>query len=759
MKLLSLFAAGFALAATACDLKIRPPPCTLAQQPVRDDNGCMSCTPCARLLNLEPCAPGVAVTLDPATGCPSCRPSKPQECDRSKCTVSRDDTPVCTAGERPIVDAQTCCMSCKLPVDGVCTADMKKKCYESLKTLPVCTDSLPFGFDRTTCCYTCNRNVIDPVTDPDKECTKEKFLACEKANARVCETDEVPMRVEGQCCPSCARPEREVDVTDVAKCADRIPACGVGERPTSLVDATTGSWQCPTCKPTRPKCGGKCAENQVCVRSKTVPAGECKSKRVIEVIVRSDVQKDKDFIKDSSPEVTADAVKEIVKRFCDKVQNADECEKKQELLDTLDIKKGRQSDVEAKVSIIVSDAVTKLLDMAMADDEARGTIDLGEEDKKCDMNALKDIATCDANVKPVRPPAGSCPTCLPNPFEDKCMTVRCAAPSVCTADQRPSKVNCCLTCLPKKPTCNDVTRMACKARMKDPAFPVCPTEIRGEPLSPSKYFDRDTCCPKCKPPAPVQPPVACTKELFKMCLNETRLCEADEKPMKVEGQCCPSCFRKARLAPLRDVAKCGKVPDCEGNQRPIFVRGDDETFTCPVCKPVKPACQPACDDAQVCVPSDAGAKCMLKKKTVVKIKSLVKKTIEFLKAAEEEELKAMIKEVVQRFCDKTQNADRCELFKEKLLAGLKCTIKNRGSDDGVEVEVEAPADETRRRRLLSDGASSLLDAALNDAEATGDVSIDNGNGPAPTPAQESKATAASVSVVTAFVVSALAVLA
>jgi hypothetical protein len=72
----------------------------------------------------------------------------------------------------------------------------------------------------------------------------------------------------------------------------------------------------------------------------------------------------------------------------------------------------------------------------------------------------------------------------------------------------------------------------------------------------------------CKRPARTNPAEKCTKDEFKTCIEAAPECDAAEKPLREKGQCCVSCRRPARDAPLRSVAKCGEITECASGEKP-----------------------------------------------------------------------------------------------------------------------------------------------------------------------------------------------
>jgi hypothetical protein len=116
--------------------------------------------------------------------------------------------------------------------------------------------------------------------------------------------------------------------------------------------------------------------------------------------------------------------------------------------------------------------------------------------------------------------------------------------------------------------------------------------------------------------------------------------------------------------------------------------------------------------------------CKSKKVKKLKMKAAAAVDKAFLKDATADEIKATLQEIVARFCDKEDNADRCDKFQTALTDGMEVRIAKAGNDE-TEVEVEVPAVEAAAtsRRLADDDAASLLEAALADPDATDELQI------------------------------------
>jgi hypothetical protein len=151
------------------------------------------------------------------------------------------------------------------------------------------------------------------------------------AASPVCESEEVPVLDKTvQCCPSCRRVERTCDVASVAKCYAALAECATGEEPT-VVSGTC----CGSCRRKRPVCEGGCGEKQICIGIKSVSeAGvvtytpTCKSRvDIIFSLATASASGLAEVFSLLSASQLRHVVAEYVKRYCDKPDNYDNCEK------------------------------------------------------------------------------------------------------------------------------------------------------------------------------------------------------------------------------------------------------------------------------------------------------------------------------------------------------------------------------------------------------------------------------------------------
>jgi hypothetical protein len=149
--------------------------------------------------------------------------------------------PVCKRGEAPVWKG--CCPSCKPaahPRPTPCTRAQLEKCSASEASLPVCRKG--HAPVLKGCCRTCK-----PAPPPQKQCTKAQVRDCVKT-APVCAVGESPVKVSGQCCPSCRRAQANCTPAEVRQCRKSLPVCKQGQKP----ERVAGSC-CASCRPTRRK--------------------------------------------------------------------------------------------------------------------------------------------------------------------------------------------------------------------------------------------------------------------------------------------------------------------------------------------------------------------------------------------------------------------------------------------------------------------------------------------------------------------------
>jgi len=102
----------------------------------------------------------------------------------------------------------------------------------------------------------------------------------------------------------------------------------------------------------------------------------------------------------------------------------------------------------------------------------------------------------------------------------------------------------------------------------------------------------------------------------------------------------------------------------------------------------------------------------------------------FFASATPDEMKATLQEVVNRYCDKEENAEKCDKYQDTVNDGMELSITSTGADE-VQVQVDIPDIAVVDSRRLADDASSLLAGALTDPDATGSITMTDESGSQP----------------------------
>lgn len=367
--------------------------------------------------------------------------------------------------------------------------------------------------------------------------------------------------------------------------------------------------------------------------------------------------------------------------------------------------------------------------------------------RKC----TKPTVACTKEDGLTRDSSSGCPTCFPpNSLDCKIPKTECAAATTFDAKK-------CPTCRPKKcvfagttkPDCTKVP--VCKEGIQpergDDCCPTCKQEDRTEHCKEKKdeckeflmaddtpvcdpstdkttIFSRDTCCLTCKRPeaaAALRPDAAgrCDFKKFKDCQADQPVCGDDQRPIFTEGHCCASCKRHGRMCEPEAVAACRVTREkCKDGEVPQHMTGE----CCPTCQPGRPACPSDCADNEVCV-DRKNPKCV--KRVAVKLGLKLKdaaRRAEFRKL-DEEGIREVITEIIERFCENPDNTDKCEKHKERLVEGIKVRIEKRGTkaDDEDVIVIDTPEDDAIivSRRLFSESSQLLEGAMAEEGEDSG----------------------------------------
>ena len=230
-----------------------------------------------------------------------------------------------------------------------------------------------------------------------------------------------------------------------------------------------------------------------------------------------------------------------------------------------------------------------------------------------------------------------CATCTK---ENKESESGCAEPEPCTKDEKPKLRNGCKTCFkPKKEKCKK-DKSKCDELLND--APECKASTAGKAAS--SLFDEETCCYTCKRPGEKKD--KCTKEDIKSCVDSdfTPVCEENEQT-ESDGQCCNRCKRGNHKTSLKDIGKCGKIPECTELEDPSTVdlsESDVGASNCKTCKKPKPKCAETCAQDQICAKNkdDDSTKCVSKKVKKFKMKAVEDAAKDLVEGATAEEVAA-----------------------------------------------------------------------------------------------------------------------
>lgn len=289
----------------------------------------------------------------------------------------------------------------------------------------------------------------------------------------------------------------------------------------------------------------------------------------------------------------------------------------------------------------------------------------------------------------------------------------------CAVGEKPVRnSDCCLSCQPVTSGCGSLTDLFSRTTK-------CATEFSSLPecaVGSVPKFNTDTCCLTCR--VAIKPPAGpvCTLDEFKACMQAVTECAAGETPTKTNG-CCMSCRRPERKCSFIEAVKdCSTIPVCGEGEKPAPVVGS----CCASCRPQRPrpTCSPVCGDNQLCVRTKTGTAC---RDAPIRNLALGADAAIRTVLADKDRARTAILEMVQRFCDKPENAQICTLI-SKLRDRLVVKSANEDATGMVSVSVAVADDEDSAgtRRLLEDSPSSpgdLLNAASGDAEARGNIPI------------------------------------
>lgn len=682
---------------------------------------------CSLLADQIPvCATGVTPKLDQTTNCLSCRPPAGQACS---CATNPSSIRACAQGETPQRNAVTCCPSC-LPQrntsDADCASSALDACQAAVKTgtLAACAAGESPAFNRTTCCLSCA-----PTAPPTSErpatngsCTRAQFATC-LAKAPVCADDERPVIVSTQCCPSCRNPERGCAITDVARCVAASRTCQPGERPMHL-DGDC----CPSCT-YRPACN--CSTEQVCDVSNTTAV--C---RPLGVTLRAIFRR----VNDTQALDCAAAVfafKEAIRRVCDDINaNASRCDIAKRVANSgslLDCVRENDNTYVNMDLAAVPEVVTVATDVPSLVNQAFSSAQVA--DFSAMFNVVSDTRTCTldpatipdcaANEIPTLVRATKCYSCRVDNGRAGCSDAQVAAckasvPPPCIAGQSPARnaSSCCPTCRLVQAVCSPQQQQLCQGNISGLLLPACDVGV-------SPTFNPTTCCVDCRrDPSQQEGGVTtgqrCSQAQFDSCLTNSPVCANGETPARVTGACCPSCKRPERQCSAADVIACRTSQrTCAAGELPASTGTD----CCPTCIPARANCSTACNATQVCTQmADGSARCRFAG-TLVRL--ALRKGADAVPACGQ--LVPLIQEIVNRYCDKNDNAAACDAVGvQDDVSGLtlQSCVRSGANNESADVVLAVPADtQSNIQRRSSSSSAALVTEASSDPSATSGMSV------------------------------------
>jgi len=195
-------------------------------------------------------------------------------------------------------------------------------------------------------------------------------------------------------------------------------------------------------------------------------------------------------------------------------------------------------------------------------------------------------------------------------------------------------------------------------------------------------------------------------------------CKPGEVPIRTEAnQCCPTCKRSESLCAKDDVVACARnIRLCASDEIPVYIAGE----CCPTCIITPPPCVPTCTAGNVCVFRKNVSSCVPIKTTVVIILRFSNnKTISLDPTELPTDIRIIIREVVQRFCERNENQAVCSSFAHTVedLDGLLMAVVIVRAGDTITITIPNLSASLAKRQATAPDFSSLLNLALADAQA------------------------------------------
>lgn len=305
------------------------------------------------------------------------------------------------------------------------------------------------------------------------------------------------------------------------------------------------------------------------------------------------------------------------------------------------------------------------------------------------------LPACVGTQQPVRNSTTNCPSCRIACTLNQLKACANTTLRTCAANEEPELEACCVTCKPAEVRCTETQLETCKN--SHATLPVCANTT-------APVFNQTSCCYNCRPapPAPALKPDnsgRCNKDQFEACIAAAPVCASGEVPDRNKTQqCCPTCKRPERLCSKEDLVQCrATTPACTSTEVPVSTDGQ----CCPSCHLTRPNCTATCPTGTVCVrrlanpttgaPRDPTCRNVTVAKLFFRAANATRHAI--IANISCDQLVDMVKEIVQRFCDKNENADTCSTYKESfdnLYASVGTTCQ-ANADGTVPVQVTVPA--------------------------------------------------------------------
>jgi len=236
--------------------------------------------------------------------------------------------------------------------------------------------------------------------------------------------------------------------------------------------------------------------------------------------------------------------------------------------------------------------------------------------------------------------------------------------AACATGVNPTRsgATCCLSCRPTTPPCTQTQLDQCVTNYNTL------TACAG---ANNPTFSTAACCRSCRRntnanDAPFNPTTGqCSNNPIYSNIGSIDFCRFGEIPVRTDTNfCIGSCVRSETRCPRFDIVNCYRyLPTCANNEIPTYIPGE----CCPTCKRPPVACPAACPGGQQCYPStltrDANGNYM---GTCVAVGTrdftAVTNSGPFDGTWTPNDIKILIREIVIRFCERTQNSAICLRF-------------------------------------------------------------------------------------------------